>query len=181
MSQPAGAASGRFSRVSFAGSMFVIALVTTAMLLASWPSDPARVRVLSLALSLLVLVGAGVLRRREHHARIEQARTSVELDENDVRFTERGELITIPWQSVTGVDVITTSGGPWAEDVFLVLLVAPDDRVACIVPQESEGFKALANRVLALPHFDVDEFVAAMGCTSDHRFRCWRRPATDAA
>ncbi|MEO8562464.1 MAG: hypothetical protein ABI601_10340 [bacterium] len=157
----------------------MIAMLAIVLLLAGWTSPPSNVRVLGVVLSLMVLVGAGAVRRRQNQAAIARARSYVEFDEREVRFTERGESQTLPWRALTGIDVITTSGGPWANDVFLVLLVEPGDSIGCIVPQESEGFQPLANHVLTLPAFDVDEFVAAMGSTRDHRFRCWRRGAVD--
>ena len=173
------AARQTLSRVNIAGTLFLIAMLSIIPLLATWTRDPSTARVFALTLSLAVLIGAGTVRRRQNEATLKRARAHVEFDESEVRFTERGNSQTIPWRSVTGIDVITTSGGPWVDDVFLVLLVEPRESIGCIIPQESDGFQPLANRVLTLPAFDVNEFVAAMGSTSDHRFRCWRRDAVD--
>jgi hypothetical protein len=70
------------------------------------------------------------------------------------------------------VSILTTSGGPIADDVFWVLDSA---RLTLRVPQTTAGKDALADALCALPAFDHDNMIRAMACADDHLFPCWRR------
>lgn len=80
----------------------------------------------------------------------------------------------VDWASLEAVEIVTTSGGPWVDDVFWVLRAG--DR-GCVVPSESESIAPLIERLQRLPGFDNRALIEAMGSVDDASFLCWRRPA----
>jgi hypothetical protein len=75
----------------------------------------------------------------------------------------------VAWNQLTEVALVTTSAGPSADDVFLVLRGA--DAGSCVVPNPLAN--ELVPRLLRLPGFDHEKFIAAMGSTSEAAFVCW--------
>jgi len=53
-----------------------------------------------------------------------------------------------------------------------------DKKSGCLVPQSSEGFGNLLERLQKLPDFDNEAVVKAMGSTSIAKSLCWKRKAT---
>jgi hypothetical protein len=80
---------------------------------------------------------------------------------------ERRDVIA--WRDLAEVRIVTTSAGPFAEDVFFVLvarsggIVVPHAKVDTILP-----------RLQQLPGFDHGRMIEAMGSTSDASFTVWR-------
>lgn len=91
------------------------------------------------------------------------------------RTLEDGRVESVRWDALNEVWVATSSDGPWAEDVYWLLVEANGG--GCAVPGSLDGAKALLARLQDLPDFDNEAVVAAMGSTADARFLCWRRPA----
>lgn len=100
---------------------------------------------------------------------------SVTFDDEQITRTMRGgKTESIRWDQLREVHIVTTNEGPWADDVFWLLL---GDGVGCVVPSESEGMQALLERLSALPGFDDKAVIEAMGCTDNNRFQVWMRRA----
>jgi hypothetical protein len=78
----------------------------------------------------------------------------------------------VAWADLQKVEVVTTSDGPFAPDVFWVL---HGSESGCAVPQGATGDSQLLERLQTLPGFDNDALIAAMSSTSDQRFLCWQR------
>ncbi len=97
----------------------------------------------------------------------------VEFDDMAVRIL-RGELVEkeIQWIQADEISVLTTDTGPAGED-FCLLLAGRGGR-RCEVPSESEGFKALLDRVFQIPGFDHLKFGEACRSADSARFVCWR-------
>lgn len=85
-----------------------------------------------------------------------------------------GKTERVGWNDLQRVEILTTSDGPMAPDVFW-LLHGTDG--GCAIPQGATGERALLERLQALPGFDNGQVIEAMGSTSDRRFLCWQRPA----
>jgi hypothetical protein len=83
-----------------------------------------------------------------------------------------GKKEEVTWDELTSVEIVTTDGGPFVEDVFWVLHGA--DR-GCVVPQEAEGCKELLERLQKLPGFNNQAVINAMGCTSNAHLLAWQR------
>lgn len=102
--------------------------------------------------------------------------SGVEITDRYVRRTlPGGRVEEVSWADLAEVRIITSADGPFADDVFFVLIGAKGN--GCAVPRSEVGSSTLLDRLQALPGFDNDAVVAAMGCTTDHQFLCWRRRA----
>lgn len=93
-------------------------------------------------------------------------------DERLTHARARGTVETILWHDLREVVLITTSGGPFVEDVFYVLR---DSHGEAVIPQTASGSDALLTRLSQLPGFNEAAVIEAMGCTHDREFVCWRR------
>ena len=83
---------------------------------------------------------------------------------------------SIRWDDLHEVGILTTDDGPFAEDMFFLLLGA-DGESGCAIPQSSEGSQRLLQRLQQLPDFNSNAVIEAMGSTSNAKFACWKRPA----
>lgn len=99
--------------------------------------------------------------------------TRVTIDDVGVRRDPPdGKVEYVAWRDLIGVDIVTTSGGPFVDD-FFVVLHGRDGR-GCAVPLEFAD--ALLERFRSLSGFDYTAWMQAIGSTSDARFVCWRAP-----
>ncbi|MCU1645893.1 MAG: hypothetical protein JWN03_6168 [Nocardia sp.] len=97
----------------------------------------------------------------------------VEINDTFVRRTlANGRVEEVAWTELAEVRLITTADGPFAEDVFFVLIGATGK--GCVVPHSAADTAFLA-RLQALPGFDNDKVVEAMLSTADRQFLVWRR------
>lgn len=83
-----------------------------------------------------------------------------------------GKVERVGWADLQRVEVVTTSDGPFAPDVFWVLHGTDG---GCVVPQGATGDGHLLERLQALPGFDNEALIAAMSSTSRATFLCWQR------
>jgi hypothetical protein len=104
-----------------------------------------------------------------------ESRFIIRLSDSEV-VCERpdGRVERVGWGDLQKVEVVTTSDGPMAPDVFWVLHGTTG---GCAVPQGATGEEELLERLWALPGFDTRVFIEAMSCASDRRFLCWQRAA----
>jgi hypothetical protein len=72
------------------------------------------------------------------------------------------------------VDILTTSDGPFAPDVFWLLHGSAG---GCSIPQGATGEPELLDYLQTLPAFDNQAVIQAMGSTQEAIFHCWSRPA----
>jgi hypothetical protein len=83
-----------------------------------------------------------------------------------------GAVERVGWADLETVEIVTTSDGPFAPDVFWVLHGRDG---GCAVPQGATGDRLLLERLQALPGFDNNAVIEAMSSTSRRRFLCWQR------
>ncbi|WP_024802429.1 hypothetical protein [Nocardia sp. BMG51109] len=102
----------------------------------------------------------------------------VEINDRFVRRTlENGRIEEVAWHDLTEVRIITTADGPFADDVFFVLIGAKGN--GCVVPHSAADSGFLL-RLQRLPGFDNAKVVEAMGSVTDRQFLVWRhRSATN--
>ena len=84
-----------------------------------------------------------------------------------------GQTERVAWDDLQTIVLETTDDGPWAPDVFWIL--AGSAASGRVIPQGATGDKALLERLQQLPGFNSEEFIRAMGSTSNRKFLCWRR------
>ncbi len=89
-----------------------------------------------------------------------------------------GKTERVAWAGLRSVDILTTADGPFAPDVFFLLIGTVG---GCAVPQGATGYEALLQRLQALPGFDNEAFIRAMGSTEEASFACWRAPVATTA
>ena len=115
-------------------------------------------------------------RRPDVGGRLEpECRYVVTID--DRRVTCRhpsGREDEIAWDELDEVIVETNDTGPWGTDVFWVLL-GHKSRTGCVIPQGATGERELLGALQRLPGFDNKQLIAAMTCTENRAFHCWRR------
>jgi hypothetical protein len=85
-----------------------------------------------------------------------------------------GRQEAVRWDDLVEVAIRTTPQGPWQEDVFFLLTGRDGGGVA--VPHGEAVQRDLLGWLQALPGFDNQQVVEAMGCAEDAMFVCWRRP-----
>ncbi len=95
-------------------------------------------------------------------------------DDSITHVRPDGKVETVRWDQLEEVGIVTTGDGPFAEDVFWMLL-GPDRRTGCAIPASATGMDTLLPRLQSLPNFDNEALIRAMGSTTDARFPCWKR------
>ena len=80
--------------------------------------------------------------------------------------------VTIEWDHIIQISIQTTDLGPFVEDVFWVLKTETNK---VVIPQVATGADDILERAQGLPGFDNKSFLAAMCCTDNKEFICWRK------
>lgn len=101
------------------------------------------------------------------------AKQRVEFDDQEIRSVSGNDTkVSIRWDELHEIHILTTGGGPAADDVFWMFLNA--DREGCWMSNSAEGFPALLARIQTLPEFDNEAVVQAMGSAVNNTFIVWR-------
>ena len=80
----------------------------------------------------------------------------------------------VPWSKLNQVAILTTDQGPMLCDVYWHLI---GDKSECLIPQGATGELELIAALQKLPGFDHDKAIAAMCCTDNRTFVCWKKQA----
>jgi hypothetical protein len=88
------------------------------------------------------------------------------------RVSPEGRVEQVTWENLAEVRIVTTGEGPFSEDVYWLLVGSDGTGVA--VPSSS-ATDELVERLQALPGFDNEEMIRAMGSTDEGHFTCWQR------
>jgi hypothetical protein len=99
---------------------------------------------------------------------------SIHIDDHGVRRElPDGKIEQVTWYGLREVVVLTTSDGPFAEDVFFVL--EGPDGTGCVVPLGAPESRQLLEWLQRLSGFDNAALSRAMTSTENATFVCWRR------
>lgn len=127
--------------------------------------------------AVAVLLGVAAFSRRRRRAAPSEQPIAVAVTARGVSVSRPGAGASrVDWSQLVEVLVLTSSDGPLADDVFLLLRGA--DGSACLVPSPMGG--DLVRRLVRLPGFDHERFIGAMGSTTEAGFRCWAGRPGDA-
>jgi hypothetical protein len=108
------------------------------------------------------------LRRREVE--------SLQVDEFGVLRIDGKIREEVAWSELAEIRIITTSGGPFQEDVFFAL--AASGGKGCLVPHAAAvRTKLLEELQKRFPGMDDKMIIDAMSCTSSNSFLVWKRAA----
>jgi hypothetical protein len=101
-------------------------------------------------------------------------REFVQIDESGVAVQTKKGIDQVLWSELERVRILTTSGGPWVEDVFFVL-EAPGGR-GCAVPHSAAvRIKLLEELQSRLPGVRDDKVIEAMSCATKNSFTIWEK------
>ncbi|MCC6524707.1 MAG: hypothetical protein IT373_18770 [Polyangiaceae bacterium] len=87
------------------------------------------------------------------------------------RLDTEGRPHGVAWRDLIKVSILTTSAGPFDEDLFFVLHAA--DGHACVVPGGCAHTRGLLARLQRLPRFDNEAVIQASTCCCDAELPCW--------
>jgi hypothetical protein len=94
------------------------------------------------------------------------------LDGNSITFRKFFTTKTFDLSDIQEVQVKTTDQGPFACDVFIVLLT---NKGKCIIPQQIPGTLLLLQKLQELPGFSNETYIDAMSCGENRKFLCWKK------
>jgi hypothetical protein len=102
-------------------------------------------------------------------------REYVQVDDGGVIVVTDKGRDEVRWADVTRACIITSSAGPWGEDVYFVLECA--EGKGCVVPHEAVVRTKLLEEMQArLAGVDDRKVIEAMGSTSQNTFVIWELP-----
>lgn len=82
-----------------------------------------------------------------------------------------GTQRTVYWETLRAVLIETGDQGPFSEDLWWILI---DGEGHCTIPQ-MVGSETLLTQLQALPGFDNEAVIEAMGSVENKLFVCWQR------
>lgn len=102
-------------------------------------------------------------------------RENVQVDDTGVIVVTNEGRDEVCWDEITLARIITTSAGPWGEDVFFVLDAAGGK--GCAVPHEAAVRTRLLQELQArFEGIDDRKVIEAMGSTMRATFIIWEKP-----
>lgn len=102
-------------------------------------------------------------------------KVTVLIDQEGVRVTRMSSKTEeIKWNDIGEISIITTSEGPFMEDVYLCLS-SIDGKYGCAVPSMVEGYIEVYDRVSKFEGFNFQKVIEAMSCTTDAKFIVWEK------
>lgn len=132
------------------------------------------------AVGVVLFAGAGFVKVWEalsdrYFARLfPETKWHIRLSESELAVSSPHGDCTIAWSQLDRIVVRTTATGPFTPDFFIHLIAGDRE---CMIPAGAHGSEELIERILALPGFDHEAFIAANGSTQSALFPCWTRPA----
>ncbi|RNL80913.1 hypothetical protein [Nocardioides marmorisolisilvae] len=113
----------------------------------------------------------GIFRRRTRNA---EHSVEIVFDDEGARRLYRGETThRVSWADLERVALRTTDDGPFAEDLFWVLV---GSRGTGFVIPSSLIPHGMVERLQQLPGFDNEAVIQAMQSVTENVFVAWRRP-----
>lgn len=91
-------------------------------------------------------------------------------DEGFTQTTGDDEGKSFAWKDVQHVGILTTSDGPFFEDVFYIIQL--NDKNICLTQSQATEMELL-DHFSKLPGFRWEGVIEAMGSTSEAAFHCW--------
>lgn len=97
------------------------------------------------------------------------------IDQKGVRITRlNGKVEEIKWDDIGEISIITTSEGPFVDDVYLCLS-SVDGKTGCAIPSMAEGYNEVYDRVSKFEGFNFQKYIESMSCTADAKFVLWEK------
>lgn len=93
-------------------------------------------------------------------------------NEGVTRTLGNGKVESVTWDELVEVAILTTSEGPFEEDVYWLLIGKSGG--GCAVPQSLDPDGVILKRLQALPGFNNEAVIEAMGSVENATFVCWK-------
>ena len=124
--------------------------------------------ILTVVFAILIAGGfvARFIRRRPKRKKPAHSVT-VTVDDDQFDVTEAANRVSVRWADITRVTVITTSQGPWFDDLFYHIVYTGGD---VTLPSEANGIAAFVEKLSTLPGFDKAAFDRANRSTRNNSF-----------
>ena len=87
-----------------------------------------------------------------------------------------GAVERVALEDLRAIIIETNDSGPFAPDVWWLLIGSSEKKSGCVFPQGATGHDDVLAFAQKLPGFDNRMFIQAMTSTENNRFLCWRRP-----
>ncbi|MBB6254068.1 hypothetical protein [Nitrospirillum iridis] len=114
-------------------------------------------------------------RKRKPVRLMPEALWVVSIESDLIQVTDdKGAVKSITKAELSGIVIETNDSGPAGCDVWW-LLFGEEEKIACFYPQGATGENAALDYFMALPSFNHDEMIQAMGSTSNAVFPVWRK------
>jgi len=97
------------------------------------------------------------------------------IDQEGVRVTRlNGKVEEIKWDDIGEISIITTSDGPFMDDVFLCLS-SVGGRTGCAIPSTADGYNEVYDLVSKFEGFNFQKYIDSMSCAIDAKFVLWEK------
>ena len=98
---------------------------------------------------------------------------SISVTEEGVTRTRGNRKVeSVTWEDLAEVAIVTTSDGPFEEDVYWLLIGKSGG--GCAVPQSLDPQGEILKRLQTLPGFDNEAVIQAMGSVENATVVCWK-------
>jgi hypothetical protein len=126
-----------------------------------------------LALAFLAILARALFGPHKAAPLVSESRFTVQSDASSIRVTDpHGTINSVAWSGVRQIIIRTTDNGPWGTDVIW-LLCDSSGATLLAFPGGATGGADFLRQLQALPGFDNDAVIHAMGCTDNRLFSCW--------
>lgn len=125
---------------------------------------------LVLLIVFAVLIGGGFVGRflRQRSKRKQPAHAvTVTVDDQQFTVAEGAKRMAVRWADITRVTIITTSQGPWFDDLFYHVVHVGGD---ITLPSEANGMAEFVQKLESLPGFDMDAYTRAIRSAKTETF-----------
>lgn len=127
------------------------------------------VNIILLVVFAVVIAGAFINHFLRQRAKRKKSAHAVTVAVDDIQFTitTAEERISVPWADIIRVTIITTSHGPWLDDLFYHVGHTAGD---VTLPSEANGMPAFVEMLERLPGFDRAAYTRAIRSVQNDSF-----------
>jgi hypothetical protein len=101
----------------------------------------------------------------------------IKVEDSCVKITHpKAKKITLAWQDLQCVKIVTTDQGPFLADVFWILC---ESEKQYSIPQGATGEQTFIDTLQKMDGFDNEQMIEAMRCTDNHDFIVWKRKGVE--
>jgi hypothetical protein len=92
---------------------------------------------------------------------------TVDVDDDQLTVVDGKARISVRWNDIRRITMITTSRGPWFDDLFYHIVHVGGDLT---LPSEANGMIPFAEKLQGLPGFDINAYAQAIRSARNESF-----------